>query len=276
MLKKILILWPIVFNLLLTAPQTDAETTEENENTEETNEKGKLKKTLETSKIIDVDLMKVVLIGFGAGILGGVVSVGIQRLNSSDDEELAHPFWIERLGVGANTGVIVIWFIQPKATLALVTFSLISGSVGPSIFVALQNRVKATLQLRRAQDVAEQERIKAEQEKVKANASLAQETLNQIRNQFRQMRDQNEPPTSQQWDQLWETLRELETITPQWTKQIANPLKELKSKLNGKALQQEQQLIDEVDAVINQARAFIKMNQTNAHSSNTQSDSSPS
>lgn len=266
MLKKALILSLILFILILIPPKADAASIEANKNN------GTLQEAFETTNLFNPALGKVVLIGLIAGTLGGLVSIGLERLNSSS-EELTTLFWKERLGIGATTGVVVIWFIKPATSLALLTFSILSGSVGPSVFVALQKRVQATLELRRAQDMAEQERVKAEQETIKANASLVQETLNQIRERFRRMRDQDEAPNLQQWDELWESVRELETITPQQAENIANPLNQLQSQLNGKALQQQPRLMEQVDAAIDQARALIKMNQTNAPA-NAQSSSS--
>lgn len=271
MLKKALVLLPILSGLMLTPVPTNGQNTEQSkQNQESKDNQGIVEQGLNTSDL-DLALMQVILLGLVAGCLGGLVSIGIQRLNSSDEEynssnetESAHIFWIERLGVGTGAGVVVIWFIKPETSLALLTFSFISGSLGPSIFVALQNRVKATLQLREARNFAKQEQTKAEQEKLKANPSLAQKALNNIdniRNEFREMRDQNDPPSLDQWDQLRKTIRELETITPQRAEDIIKHLKQLQKKLNGKPLQEEPELLDEVDTAIDKARAIIKTNQ---------------
>ncbi len=264
MFRNVAIRLSILIIFILTPCQVYAENTQKN-NTDQ-NYQGTVEKALNDPNLNEA-FGKIFIAGIASGLFGGFISIFLQRLNaSSSEEELAKPFWLDRLVVGAGTGVVVIWFLKPNSFLALVTFSIISGSVGPSIFVALQNRIQSMLQLRRAQDEAEQERIKAERETIKANPSLAEnaeKTLNIIRDRFRQIRDKNEAPSSQEWDLLWEAIRDLETITPKQTENIAKPLDKLQNKLNGKALKQEPQLTKQVNNAIDETRALIRNNKTN-------------
>ncbi len=213
------------------------------------------------------DLLWVILVGMVSGTIGGAVSVGIQHLNSSSQQEF-NSFWKERLGVGAGAGVVVIWFVKPDSFLALLTFSIISGSVGPAVFVALQDRIQSTLQIRQAKDETDRAQEIAEQKSLKANPQRALETWTRIRDQFHQMRDQDEAPSQKQWDELWEAIRELEIVTPKQGKNIFDALYDLWRKRNGPIQNQESELIEKVDAAINQAGAFIKENhpRTNAPS----------
>ncbi|NJK64307.1 MAG: hypothetical protein HC921_17870 [Synechococcaceae cyanobacterium SM2_3_1] len=211
----------------------------------------------------DRSLWIILASGIGAGAIGGALSVMIQRLNTPvDEDETLPPFWLERVGIGAGAGVIIIWFVKPESSLALLTFSVIAGSVGPSVFTALQDRVKRTLQLRQQALTAERALAEVEVERVKANVDLAQSKLTQIREEFRSMRDKEDRPSKEEWDQIWGTLREFEQIAPQRAELIASGLLELQTKLNDRPLTTEPQHVAVVDAAIDKVNAMISMSRS--------------
>ncbi|NET33498.1 MAG: hypothetical protein F6K19_15990 [Cyanothece sp. SIO1E1] len=219
-----------------------------------------------TKTIFDPAVWQVIGWGAGAGAAGGFLAICIIYINEQTEKRSNESNHIEAAGlnmstleimariiIGAGAGVVVISFVKPETALSLLTYSFLSGSIGPSVFNSLQEQVKARLSIKEAQqklEKVEQEAAeKLQAQKTKAEAEKLCTVLQSFKDKFRTYRDTDQAITTQEFDALWQILHKTEMIAKTHYQAIATLLDELQEQ----SPQRNEELIKKIDNLVDSA-----------------------
>ncbi|MEP0912596.1 hypothetical protein NDI45_16930 [Leptolyngbya sp. GB1-A1] len=225
-------------------------------------------------------------ITIGAGILGGFVA---ELINLNGNIELPHrpsnDEWalraadtgtrdaqpkdlydlgiLARLGVGGLAAPAAIVFLNPASIFALFGMSVVAGSAGTAIFIALQERIRTVIaEQRNAVSVAVAEREKEivqeplRQAKLKQSARLilgelenvstklgevekklreGSETVEEEPNVLKFSKDKNVALKQNDFNEVWKPLNEVKGIDKQIGDKITAPFKILEQTIKSKS-----------------------------------------